>query len=323
MIAWLSENLVYLGTWFGITIGCAAIRVCPGAMFRFSDGLAKVGIYLLSRFRTHSVANIRIALGDRLSANEIDNIARQSLRNFLRACVEIGVAVGSSDEKIKAEIPVVGRKNLDAALAKGKGVLLLSAHLGNFFLVGCRVAVDGLPAFVLVNQPRAGRFAGLLDEYRLKLRQKTIHARPRHRALGEIVAVLRRNQIAVVIADEYRKGSGIAVPLFGKTVIARRGPVSLALRTGAALVPACLVRQADDGLRLIIEPELELERSERNAEAIRENTVRMTRWLERVLRSYPEQWNWTNIHWWADDPSDGERAKQRHNQRIDGKGIDR
>jgi Kdo2-lipid IVA lauroyltransferase/acyltransferase len=313
MIAWLSENLAYLGTWLGLKIGCTAIRVCPGAMFRFSDGLAKVGFYLLSRFRTHSVANIRIALGDRLSGNEIDNVARQSLRNFLRACVEIGVALGSSDDKIKAEIPVVGRKHLDAALAKGKGVLLLSAHFGNFFLVGCRIALDGLPAFVLVNQPREGRFGELLDEYRLELRQKTIHARPRHRALAELVAVLRRNQIAVVIADEYRKGSGIAVPLFGKTVIARRGPVSLALRTGAAVVPACIVRQADDSLRLVIEPELELERGERNAEAIRENTVRITRWLERLLRSYPEQWNWMNIHWWADELSDGAQAQQRHN----------
>jgi lauroyl/myristoyl acyltransferase len=89
--------------------------------------------------------------------------------------------------------------------------------------------------------------------------------------------------------------------------------VSLALRTGAAVVPACIVRQADDSLRLVIEPELELERGERNAEAIRENTVRITRWLERLLRSYPEQWNWMNIHWWADELSDGAQAQQRHN----------
>jgi len=313
MIAWLSGKLLYLSTWFGFKIGCAAIRVCPGAIFRFSDALAKVGFYLFSGFRARSIANIRIALGDRLGPGEIDSIARQSLRNFLRACVEIAVAVESSDDKIRADIPVVGRKHLDAALAKGKGVLLLSAHLGNFFLVGCRVAVDGLPAFVLVNQPRDGRFAELMDQYRLEARQKTIHARPRPRALRELTEVLRRNQVAVVIADEYRRGSGIEVPLFGKTVIARRGPVSLALRTGAAVVPACMVRQADDSLRLVIEPELELERDQRNAEAIRENTIRMTRWLERTVRSYPEQWNWMNIHWWADNPGSGAQAKQQIN----------
>ena len=282
-------------------------------MFSLTNGVARVGFYLFSGFRNRSIANIRVALGDRLGASEIDSVARQSLRNFLRACVEIAVAVQSSDDKIRADIPVVGRKHLDAALTKGKGVLLLSAHLGNFFLVGCRVAVDGLPTFVLVNQPRDGRFAALMDQYRLEVRQKTIHARPRQRALRELTEVLRRNQVAVVIADEYRRGSGIEVPLFGKTVIARRGPVSLALRTGAAVVPACMVRQTDDSLRLVIEPELELERDQRNAGAIRENTIRITRWLERTVRSYPEQWNWMNIHWWADDPSRGAQAKQQNN----------
>lgn len=293
-----------------------AIRVWPGAMFRLSDGLAKFGYYLFRGFRTRSTANLRLALGDRLSAGEIDSVARQSLRSFLRACVEIGVTLGSSDDRIKSEIPIVGRKHLDAALAKGKGVLLLSAHLGNFFLVGCRIAVDGLPVFVLVNQPREGRFAALMDEYRLEARQKTIHARPRHLALRELMEVLRRNQVALMIADEYRRGSGIEVPLFGKRVIARRGPVSLALRTGAAVVPACMVRQADDSLRLVIEPELELERGERNADAIRENTMRITRWLERTVRSYPEQWNWMNIHWWADGASSGAQSKQQINKNV-------
>ena len=287
--------------------------MCPGAVFRLADGLAGIGYHLFRGFRNRSITNIHLALGDRLSAYEIDSVARQSLRNFLRACVEIGIAVESSDDKIRTEIPLVGRKHLDAALAKGKGVLLLSAHLGNFFLVGCRIAVDGLPAFVLVNQPRDGRFADLMDEYRRVVRQNTIHARPRHRALRELTQVLRRNQVAVVIADEYRNGSGIEVPLFGKTVIARRGPVSLALRTGAAVVPACMVRQADDSLRLVIEPELELERGERNAEAIRENTIRITRWLERTVRRYPEQWNWMNIHWWAKGASSGARSKQEIN----------
>jgi len=315
MIAWLSGKLAYLSTWLGFKLGCVAIRVCPGAVFLLSDGLAKIGFYLFRGFRTRSVANIRVALGDSLSSREIDEVARHSLRNFFRACVEIGGAVVATDAQLKAEIPIVGRKHLDAALARGKGVLLLSAHLGNFFLVGCRMAIEGVSTFVLVNQPRDGRFAELMDDYRLQVRQKTIHARPRYQALRELTDVLRRNQIAVVIADEYRKSTGIEVPLFGKRVIARRGAVSLALRTGAAVVPACMVRQADDSLRLVIEPELEFVRDNRSSETIRENTIRITRWLERTVRSYPEQWNWMNIHWWVEEPNSGTPPTQQNNQR--------
>ena len=113
--------------------------------------------------------------------------------------------------------------------------------------------------------------------------------------------MLRSNQIAVIIADEYRGANGIAVPLFGKTVRARRGPVTLALRTGAAVVPACLVRQPDNTLKLLIEPELELDRSGRGKAQIRENTIRLTQWLERTVRQYPDQWNWMNIRWWESE----------------------
>jgi KDO2-lipid IV(A) lauroyltransferase len=295
MTDWFIGKFVYVSTWLGFKIGCVAVRCFPRAIFRLSDRLAAVGFRLFRGFRTRSVNNIQVALGTELDRAAIDDTARRSLRNFFRACIEIAVAIESSDEELKRRIPVTGREHLDAALAKGKGVLVLSAHLGNFFLVGCRLAVEGHPAWVLVNQPRDGRFAQLMDRYRLQVRQRTIHARPRRGALRELGLVLRRNEIAVMIADEYRKADGIAVALFGMTVFARRGPVTLALRTGAAVVPACLIRQPDDSLQLVIEPELQLARTGKNKEDVRENTVRMTEWLERTVRDYPDQWNWMNI----------------------------
>ena len=295
MTDWFLGKFAYLSTWLGFKIGCAAVRWFPQAIFRLSDLLATIGFHLFRGFRTRSVNNIQVALGTVLDRRAIDDTARRSLRNFFRACIEIAVAIESSDEELQRRIPVAGREHLDAALAKGKGVLILSAHLGNFFLVGCRLALEGHPAWVLVNQPRDGRFAQLMDRYRLQVRQRTIHARPRRGALRELGLVLRRNEIAVMIADEYRKADGIAVTLFGMTVFARRGPATLALRSGAAVVPACLIRQPDDSLQLVIEPELQLARTEKTKEDVRENTVRMTQWLERTVRDYPDQWNWMNI----------------------------
>jgi KDO2-lipid IV(A) lauroyltransferase len=295
MTHWFTGKVAYWGAWLGFTIGCVAVRSFPRAIFRLSDSLATMGFRLFRGFRTRSVNNIQVALGEKLDPSAVHATARRSLRNFFRACIEIAVAMESSDEELKRRIPVTGRDHLDAALAKGKGVLILSAHLGNFFLVGCRLAIEGYPASVLVNQPRDGRFAQLMDRYRLQVRQHTIHARPRRAALRELGLVLRRNEIAVIIADEYRKADGIAVALFGMTVFARRGPVTLALRTGAAVVPAYLVRQPDDSLQLVIEPELPMARTGKSKEDVRENTVRITEWLERTVRHYPDQWNWMNI----------------------------
>lgn len=299
MFQWFTGKVAYLTTCLAMKIGCGMVKNLPRTVFWIADRLAAIGYLGFRGFRKRSLANIRIALGDRLDASAIELTARRSLRNFFRACVEAGAAVESRDDQLRARIPLIGRDYLDAALAKGNGVLLLSAHLGNFFLVGSRLALEGYPAFVLVNQPRDGRFAKLMDDYRLQVRQPTIHARPRREALRELQGVLRRNQVVIVIADEFRQGTGIEVPFFGGTVIARRGPVTLALRTGAAIVPACLIRQADDSLKLIIEPELELDRSGKGNAQITENTVRMTQWLERTVSAYPDQWNWMNIRHWA------------------------
>jgi KDO2-lipid IV(A) lauroyltransferase len=297
----------------GLQLGCCAVRIFPRAVFWIADSLATIGYVSFRGFRRRSLANLRIALGDQLDDAALALTLRRSLRNFFRACVEIAVALESVDEQMRENIALIGRQHLDAALAKGQGVILLSAHLGNFFLLGSRLAADGYPSFVLVNQPRDGRFAELMDDYRLRVRQLTIHARPRREALRELYSVLRQNRTVIVIADEFRTGSGIEVPFFGGTVIARRGAVTLALRTGAAIVPACLVRQPNDGLNLVVEPELELDRSSKGSAQIRENTVRITQWLERTVRAHPDQWNWMNIRHWVNrrDPAADRRPQLR------------
>jgi KDO2-lipid IV(A) lauroyltransferase len=308
MSAWLIGKIAYFSTWFGFTFGRVLVRVCPGAALGLADLFAGLAFILFGRYRSRSTANIRAALGRELDSAVIDNIGRRCLRNFFRSCVEIGIAVESSDEEFRARIPISGRQNIDDALAKGHGVIILSAHLGNFFLLGSRLAVDGLPTYVLVNQPRDGRFADMMDEYRLQVRQKTIHARPRRLAFRELQEALRRNQVVVLIADEYRRGSGVEASLFGKPVIARRGPATLAMRTGAPIVPACLVRQPDDTLKLLIEPELEIGRTAKGKNQVKDNTVRVTQWVERTVRAYPDQWNWMNLRWWSEPAQDSAHA---------------
>ena len=295
---WLLERLPHVGMWFAFEAGRFAVRNLPRRLFLvLSAAAADLGLYLFHGFRKRSIQNLTLALGDQRDSREIRAIVRRSLRNFFRDFVEIGFALESSADQIRAEIPLRGREHLNAALTKGKGVIVLSGHLGNFLLLGTRLAVEGYPTYVLVNPPKDRGLAQLRARYRLEIGQRTIHARPRQQASRELVQVLRQNELAIVIADEYRSGSGVHVPFFGRTVLARRGPATLALRTGAALVPICLVREPDGHLTLIIEPEIELSKTGGIKADVRENTLRVTQWLERTVRSYPDQWNWMNVRW--------------------------
>lgn len=304
---WFSEKLAHAGIWLGLI----AVRILPPRfLFSLSEAMAKLGFYLFRGFRKRSVGNISTALGDRLDGTQINGMVHQSLKNFLRDVVELGLALETSPDTIRADIPIMGREHLEAALRRGKGVIALSAHLGNFFLLGTRLAVEDYSTHVLVNRPRNGDSSRLLDHYTLKIGQKTIHARPRRKAILELVKVLRDNNLAVVIADEYRSRRGISVPFFGRTVLARRGPATLAMRTGAAVVPMVLVRDEASRLKLIIDPEIEIMRSGNPKADIRTNTLRFTQWLERTIRSYPDQWNWMNVRW--EQPWTRPSAQERH-----------
>jgi Kdo2-lipid IVA lauroyltransferase/acyltransferase len=315
MIRSWSERAAHIGAWAGLKGGCLAARIFPRSwLYRLADTLAGIGFYLFRGFRTRSAKNVGLAFGEKLTEAQVEDIVRKSLQNFFRDFVEIAIALAIPADKLRSEILVEGRENLDAALVKGRGVIVLSAHLGNFFLAGTRLAIESYPTYVLINQPRNRQFARFMDDYRLKVQQKTIHARPRREALRELNEVLRRNELAVVIADEYRTSNGIHVPFFGRTVLARRGPATLALRTGAAVVPVYLIHEQGAGLKMIIEPELDLIRADRDKAAIRENTLRMTQWLERTVRAYPEQWNWMNVHW----QEDMDNAPVAKGQRVQG-----
>ncbi len=297
----MTGRVAYLSIRFGVAIGCLAVRVLPHRwLFGFADFVARVCFKCFEGFRTRSIGNIAAVFGERLSPVQVEDLACKSLQNFFRDIVEMGVALELSDNELLSLIPMIGREHLDAALDKGAGVLVLSAHLGNFFLLGSRLAVEGYTVSVLVNQPSDSHLAKLMDKYRLQVRQRTIHARPRRQALGKLTEALRANEIAVIIADEYRRGNGIQAPLFGRMVIARRGPATLALRTGAAVVPVCMVRQPDKSLKMVIEPALDLDCSGKSALQVKANTIKITRWLEQTVLRYPEQWNWMNIQWWAD-----------------------
>ncbi len=301
---WLFHRLFFAIIYLAINVGLWIVKHCPRRLvYLFSDALADLSYYLCQSLRKRSIKNLRMALGDQLDVRAASGMVRKSLRNFSRGIVELGHALSVTPEELQREIPVAGWEHMEKALARGKGVIALSAHLGNFFLVGARLSMKGYPTHILVNLPKNVRLRDFLVQLSLRIGQKIIHAKPRRHASSELLRVLRQHELAVVIADEHGARRGIRAPFFGHTVMARRGPATLALRSGAALVPVYITRGRDNTLTLTIEPEIEVQRSgDMSADNV-ENTMRITHWLERVVRAYPDQWKWMGVRWQEDSGS--------------------
>lgn len=170
---WLSEWLFFGIIYLGIRVGLWIVKHVPRRLvYLFSDVLADISYYLCQKLRKRSVRNLTIALGDRMDMREPTWVVRKSLRNFFRGIVEIGHALSTTPEEFQREILVVGREHMEKALAKGKGVIALSAHLGNFFLVGGGACHGGLSDLYSGQPPEEWGFQGSFCSIRLADRAK-------------------------------------------------------------------------------------------------------------------------------------------------------
>jgi KDO2-lipid IV(A) lauroyltransferase len=264
----------------------------PRFLSRSTDLVGKLTFLLLGRYRRRMEQTLFSVPG----AEATDAPGRKALlgrawRNFARGVYETARALNASQDEIRRMVVVEGEENLRKALGKGNGVVALSAHLGNFTMIGPRLAAEGYSFNALVKQPAHEGFARLMDELRAKVGVKTISAKPRRAAVRGVLAALRRNEIVLMIADEFKAGK-VEVEFLGRAAPAPRGPITLALRTGAAVVPMFVTRDAQDRLTLRIAPEIALVKTESLNEGVAANTLAFSRHLEEMVRRYPEQWSW-------------------------------
>jgi KDO2-lipid IV(A) lauroyltransferase len=258
----------------------------------FTSFWAWVTFGLLWKYRKRMEENVAMALGAQI-VNPSDRRALiwHAWKNFARGVLETCAVMHFSKEKILSTMAMEGEEHLQRALAKGKGVLALSAHLGSFTMIGARMGAGGYAFSVVVKQPKNEPFAHFLDDLRAQLGIHTISAKPRKEAVRGILKALRGNRVVLVIADEFKSG-GVMVDFMGQVSPAPRGPATLALRTGAVTLPIFAIRQADGSLRLLIGAEIEPVRLEDLEESVAATTALFTRHLENAIRRFPEQWNW-------------------------------
>ena len=276
-----------------------------GLLYSFTRFAAYLSFLLLWKYRLQMEKNLSAVMGNEFpTAEGRKALVYTAWQNIARGVFETIRVLYFSKEKICSTFAIQGEEHLKRALDRGKGVISLSAHLGAFSMIGPRLAAAGYAFTAVIKQPRDEDFARLIDGYRAQVGIKSISARPRRLATRQIIKSLRENEIVLLVADEF-KSTGVEVEFLGRPSPAPRGPVTLALRTGAALIPMFMIRDATDLLTLHIEPELNLTQEGNLQEVVAANVAMFSRTLEAKVRRYPEQWNWLGFS------KNGERPRRK------------
>jgi len=243
--------------------------------------------------RKRIVRNLTAAFGESYSPATKNGLAKGVREHFAKNLLDCFLQM-ADPQHTHQSATVEGLANLEAAIAKGRGVIGLGAHIGNFVLVGTRLGTEGYSFSTLFRLPPDERIKAIIERHLPSFRQGIIPSQPSRLAVRRALEALKKNEIVFILADSLKRGKVKAL-LFGRRVLSRRGPVSLALRSGAALVPMYLIRNYQGSLHLVIEPEILLIRSGNVYEDITCNTRQIVRYLETLIGRYPDQWNWLTV----------------------------
>lgn len=235
----------------------------------------------------------------RRSLNISDNrratvIAKRCFENLGKNVVEFLRFPCMDAAQLQRIVNFEGASHIEAALARGKGAIILTGHFGNWELLAASISAQVAPLTPIVRELRSARLNTLVSSYRAQAGYATID---RDTGLRSALRCLKRNQLLGIVADVDTKVKGVFVDFFGKPAYTPYSPVAIALKTGAAILPSFIVRQPDGTHRAIIEPPLVLERAAVNEEELVVNTQKFTKIIEGYIRRYPEQWVWMHERW--------------------------
>lgn len=261
--------------------------------------LGNLGFYLIPRHRRGAIRNIKLIYGREKSKKELREMIR---RTFIRAsCFGWEILylyshdlTGKTVENLVDKVE--GLAHLEKAMAKGKGVIVLGAHLGNFFLLGRKLESLGFPNTAIMRQMKDGKLENLLTRIRSRFGQRWIPKLPVSRAIKESLAWLREKKVLVIYMDQ-RSGKGIETDFMGISTPTPTGAAVFALKTEAAVLPIVNVQDVDGRYKLIIGEEVPVVRTGNLKHDVLNNTTRFNQVIEKYVRLYPDQWFWFHNRW--------------------------
>ncbi|MGH7903912.1 MAG: lysophospholipid acyltransferase family protein [Candidatus Dormibacteraceae bacterium] len=283
-------------------LGFTGFRAMQGLMARLPRPWAYALAIVVSRValvtagtaRRRLESNLRQAVPEAGGAR-IRELARLNFRYHAKAYADLMWMPRASVDQLRPLLTLEGLENLESARSIGRGVMVVSAHMGSWEIAAAIWSSSFAPVslFAEVLEPR-----GLYDWYRRTRARLGITVLPLSRAgLHQVVDALGRQEMVVTAIDRDIVGTGIEVPFFGRTARIPGGPAAIALRLGTPILPVCVYRLEDDTYHGVgLQPVLAISTGDR-AEDIRRVTGLCLRQLEDCIRARPEQWHMPHAVW--------------------------
>jgi Kdo2-lipid IVA lauroyltransferase/acyltransferase len=272
----------------------AVERLGFGAAGRVGERIGRLG-YAPLRIRRDVVRRQIEACLPALGADDVDRVAREAYGHLGRTAIETAILPSFSASEIVGLFESVhGWSVMEERLARGKGLILVTGHLGNWELGGAYLAARGLPMDAVARHMANPLFDRYLTATRQRIGMTVVHD---EEAVRRVPRSLRSGRAVAFLVDQGAVGlASTWVPFFGRYAKTPRGPAVFALRLDAPIVFGAAIRQPSGRFALHLEAIDATDTGDREADVDRivaDYTLTLERWVRRV----PEQYFWHHRRW--------------------------
>ncbi len=238
--------------------------------------------------------NVSKVLNLNINDKEIHRIANRIFINWAKNIVDFLKHPIISKEKLKQRVEIEGLEHLDNALKKGKGAVIITAHIGNFEWGACRIAVEGYKIWGL-SLVRKNKLVGkFFESNRLSKGFKTLYT---NRMLN-VFRTLKNNEIVAIPSDWNPTGQATRpFKFFGKTAYLPTGALMIALKSGAPLIPSFIWKKDKYNHFQIVEKPIDLIREGDKETLINKNMKKVLEVMEKYIRDNISEWEMFHDIW--------------------------
>lgn len=261
---------------------------------KFSIIIALLFYYVIPIRKSTVIENITLAFPE-YSKEKVKKISFECYKSFAITLVEILYMPVMSRDEIINSVNCTNPDFLISEYEKNKGVVLLSAHFGNWEYIAASVSARIKIPFMVVTKPQRNPYVTeWLEKARTRWENQIVSL---GLSIRQIYKELKEKNIVAMVADQRGPIDGIRVNFFGRKVSVYPGPALLGLKTGAPIIYGIPIRQPDyTYVTTLVKIDTD-NLPENEDEKIIEISQRHTKYLEKVMRQHPEQWFWMHKRW--------------------------
>lgn len=274
---------------------CIVRRASIEGAYGAASFFASAQYYISKRDRKIVKNNLKAVLPN-ASEKDITALARNVFINFGKYLADFFSPINEDDAALTNKMHFTGLENIDEALKRGKGCIIVTGHFGNWELGGCALARHGYKINAVALDHKDPRINNLFIERR---RRSGINVMAIGSAKDSCLAALKRNEIVAIAGDRPYGESGIDVEFFGRTARVPRGPALFSIKTGAPIVVGFIYKEDEKtcGYEVVMEKPITIEYKGNLRKQFKDTMQYFIKRFESYIRKHPSQWYMFNHVW--------------------------